>query len=230
MSSGAEFVLGTAVVAAAAVAVLGAIGSRALPTSRGGDTRRVPSSFASVRWSRRRLPSDIEVADWCDELARRVRSGSSLTSAVVEGGSDGTNLVAIVLAPAISQLARGRSLVDALTGVAGDPATASGLAVTVLRSCAELGGPVSAPLERVAATLRARDAVRQEQQAQSAQARLSARVLTFVPIGMLVLLATTDPNVRAAISGAAGTTAVALGSLLNLAGWWWMRQIIGRPR
>ena len=61
----------------------------------------------------------------------------------------------------------------------------AGLAFTVLRSCARFGGPAAAPLERAAATLRARDAVAAEQQAQSAQARLSARVLTLVPIALL---------------------------------------------
>ena len=84
----------------------------------------------------------------------------------------------------------------------------AGLAFTVLRSCARFGGPAAAPLERAAATLRARDAVAAEQLAQSAQARLSARVLTLVPVALLALLAITDPKVRAAVATPAGLAVV----------------------
>ncbi len=101
---------------------------------------------------------------------------------------------------------------------------------TVLRSCARFGGPAAAPLQRAAATLRARDAVAAEQQAQSAQARLSARVLTLVPIALLVLLAFTDPKVRSALTTPAGVAVVTFGGMLNVAGALWMRRIIGRPR
>jgi tight adherence protein B len=100
----------------------------------------------------------------------------------------------------------------------------------VLRSCSRFGGPAATPLERAAATLRARAAVAAEQQAQSAQAQLSARVLTFVPIALLTLLAVTDGKVRAAIGTPAGLAVVVLGGLLNLAGALWMRRIIGRPK
>ena len=81
-----------------------------------------------------------------------------------------------------------------------------------------------------AATLRAPAAVAAEQQAQSAQARLSARVLTFVPVALLVLLAATDHKVRSAITTPAGVAVVSLGGLLNATGALWMRHIIGRPR
>ena len=135
-----------------------------------------------------------------------------------------------LVAPVVQQVRRGESLVGALDAAGVDPASAVGLAFTVLRSCARFGGPAAAPLERAAATLRARDAVAAEQRAHSAQARLSARVLTLVPIALLILLAITDGNVRAAVATPAGATVVALGGVLNAAGALWMRRIIGRPR
>ena len=100
----------------------------------------------------------------------------------------------------------------------------------MLRSCARFGGPAATPLERAAATLRARDAIAAEQQAQCAQARLSARVLTLVPLALLVLLAITDHKVRSVITSPAGFAVVLLGGLLNATGALWMRRIIGRPR
>jgi tight adherence protein B len=86
------------------------------------------------------------------------------------------------------------------------------------------------PLERAAATLRVRAAVAAEQRAQSAQAQLSARVLTLVPIALLGLLVITDSKVRAALGTPAGLGVAVLGGLLNVAGALWMRRIIGRPK
>lgn len=197
---------------------------------------------AGVRWRRfalgrrppERGPSDVDVANWCDDMARALRSGSSITTALADSGVDHP-AVASLIGPVIVQLGRGRSLVEALHvgaggGGAAQGATAGGLALTVTRTCAELGGPAARPLERLAATLRARDALRQEQMAHSAQAQMSARVMTLVPVGMLALLASTDPQVRAAVGSPAGLAAVTVGAGLNLAGWWWMQHIIGRPR
>ena len=131
---------------------------------------------------------------------------------------------------------RGRPLADALADLATDggpsgarvPPTA--MAATVLRTCADLGGPAAGPLDRVAAMLRVRAAVADEQAAQSAQARLSARVLTVVPVALLGLLLVTDHRVRVAVATAAGGAAIAAGLGLNLVGWWWMRRIVAAPR
>jgi tight adherence protein B len=120
--------------------------------------------------------------------------------------------------------------VDALDSSPVDPAGPAGLAFTVLRSSARFGGPAAIPLERAAAALRVRAAVAAEQQAQSAQAQLSARVLTLVPIALLGLLVVTDAKVRAALGTPAGLGVVVLGGLLNIGGALWMRRIIGRPK
>lgn len=224
--------LGTALAAMAAVMVLGVRGALALrPTrSRTGGRLRTRRPLRTLRRpTTGRGPSDVDVADWCEDMARGLRSGRSLTTTFTDS-SDAHPRVAPVIDPVIAQVSRGRSLVDALRTAATDPATGGGLALAVLRTCAELGGPGAAPLERVAATLRARDAIAQEQRAHSAQAQMSARVMTLVPIGMLGLLATTDPRVRGAIGSPAGAGAVSFGALLNLVGWWWMQRIIGRPR
>lgn len=220
--------------AVAAVVILGVRGSVALHPARShavGVRPRTSRGLHLLRRSRSGGPSDVDVANWCEGMARGLRSGSSLTTAFNESGNDPDHArMAIVVGPVVAQVARGRSLVDAVRSGATDSTTAAGLALTVLRSCADIGGPAAGPLERVAATLRARDALRQEQQAHSAQAQMSARVMTLVPVGMLALLAVTDPRVRDSIGSTAGAVAVTLGVSLNLAGWWWMQRIIGQPR
>ncbi|MGH9272848.1 MAG: type II secretion system F family protein, partial [Ilumatobacteraceae bacterium] len=78
----------------------------------------------------------------------------------------------------------------------------------------------------VATTLQARATERAERRAASAQARLSARVLTFVPFAVLAFLASTNQSVRASLVSASGLACVVAGGGLNLAGWWWMRRLI----
>ena len=94
-------------------------------------------------------------------------------------------------------------------------------------AAAELGGPAAEPLERVADTLHARATEHEERRASSAQARLSARVLTIMPFGVLALLAVAEPSIRHVLVTPAGFTCLAAAAALNLLGWWWARRLIG---
>jgi tight adherence protein B len=81
------------------------------------------------------------------------------------------------------------------------------------------------PLERFAATMRQHVSDDLERAAQSAQAKMSARVLTAVPVVMLAVLVATDADVRNVLAEARGGGVVAAGLMLNAAGAWWMRRI-----
>ena len=100
---------------------------------------------------------------------------------------------------------------------------------SVLAGTADIGGSAAAPLDRVAGALRLRVVDSQERDAHSAQARLSAHVLTLVPLGVLVLLVATDAHVRSVVVQPFGAVLLAAGLTLNLSGWWWMRIIIRSP-
>lgn len=218
--------------ALAAFAAVLVAGVGVSPTVRSARTsgRSGTSETRRLRLTLRRgsvHPGANDVAAWCDHAARALRSGASLTAAI----ADATALqpaMSPVTGPILRRVGRGHSLLDALD--IGDAATAPGLALTVLRSCARFGGPAAAPLERAATTLRSRAAIAEEQLAQSAQAKLSARVLTLVPLALLAVLAATDPKVRSAITTPTGLTVVFVGAALNVTGAMWMRRIIGRPR
>ncbi len=186
----------------------------------------------TVRFRSRPLIRPGEVAGWCDDVARRLRSGTSLSQALVESVPADTDVRDATAAIRLA-IERGRPVVDAVSNV-GDPSRRGGrhlaTACSVIAVSATLGGASAAPLDRVAAALRLRAVDEQERASHSAQARLSAHVLTVIPIGMLCLLLTTDPDVRAAIVEPLGATCVATGLLLNATGWWWMRHTIGRRR
>ena len=185
--------------------------------------------FAPRLRRRQRSPvADDDVAEWCVQVARGVRAGSSLAHAVVQAGA-AAPAGAAAFQPLVHALARGRGLAEAVADAAGDddPASATGLVGSVLSACAELGGPAAVPLERVAATLHARSAERAERRVNSAQARLSATVLSTLPLGVLALLAVAEPAVRSALVAPVGVACVVVGGLFNLAGWCWMRHLVG---
>jgi tight adherence protein B len=187
---------------------------------------RLLARFSVVPRGTRRPPGDDDVAEWCEHVARGVRAGSSLGHALVQAGAIAPAGGA-GFEPVVRAIGRGLGLADALGDLHDhDPASSTGLVVPVLAACAELGGPAALPLERVAATLHARAAERAERRTNSAQARLSARVLTTVPLGTLALLAVAEPAVRASLTSELGVVCLVLGGLLNVAGWYWMRHLV----
>lgn len=174
-----------------------------------------------------------DIARWCDDIARGTRAGLSLGGAIVDatppaGVPDVGHLVL--------RLARGEPVERATAGVterldrgpADGTASSLALAFTVLQACARHGGPPSEPLSRAAAVLRGRANDDAERRVQSAQARLSALVMTVLPLAMLTLLLVTSGSIRAVVTGRSGLLIIASGIALNLIGWRWMRSIIER--
>ena len=113
---------------------------------------------AARRWpTTPSAPTDLEVAAWCQRVARSSRAGSSLTQAI--GEADAQTPADRRPFPELSHaVGRGRSLADALDEGHAEPSTPAGVAGPVLRACADVGGPPAPPLERVADVLAARAA------------------------------------------------------------------------
>ena len=184
------------------------------------------------RRTTRTILSPGAVAEWCDALARSLRAGTTLRSALIS--IEPTDPVLADRSQAVRQaLGRGATVSTAVIGLQAGTTSRPrrqsshlALAAAVLATSGSIGGPTAASLDRLAGALRLRVADRQERAAHSAQARLSAHVLTFVPLGLLALLAATDSDVRAVLSKPAGFALVSIGLALNLSGWWWMRYIV----
>jgi tight adherence protein B len=151
-----------------------------------------------------------------DTIAAEVRGGSSLRSAVAAGAaSAGLNGVALNPASTLS-------VVPMLTSP--DPAEA--VVLQTVSVAAVLGGAAATTLESGAALLRERAAVRAEVVAHAAQARLSARVLTAVPLVFAAWSVAASRSFRAAVCSPPGAICATAGMLCNLTGWWWMGRIV----
>ena len=189
----------------------------------GGGLRSRPRtpSARPTRQPRRSRSRSPDYASLLDGIARRVRSGSSMTSAVIDEIDDSSPLHVV-----LDRLDTGDSLAQALGSVEADDGDLA-LTVQALSATAHLGGPIAATLDAAAAVLRERAAALAERRAHGSQARLSARVLTIVPLGFAVWSAAVSKHTRDVyISTTAGGVCAICGLALNLAGWRWMRRII----
>jgi len=221
----------TPILIATATAAAAVIVAAAPVRRRVADARRLVTPRRPVHPVHRRgrgraqAPTSSEVAAWCDDLARLVRGGSSISSALAT--SPDHPALATLATTVAGDTARGHALAGALRRAhQRAPSADTSLVVGVLAACAELGGPAAAPLERAAVTLRTRAAIAAEHDVHSAQARLSARVLTVMPVGLLVLGVLADRGVRTALMSPLGIVVVIVGLLCNCLGWWWMRHVL----
>lgn len=214
----------------AALAVAAALGRVTTPLRwpmRPLGATREPRGLRRRR--RAAIAEELVLAEWCEQAARSLRAGASLPRAIAEAAA-ATPSAAPALAPVRHDLGRGRSLSAALGALDTDPSSALGLVLSVLRACAELGGPAAPPLERAALVLHGRAAEAAERRTASAQARLSARVLTLLPAGTLAALVVAEDATRTALGTPVGLACVAAGGACNVTGWWWMRRIIARAQ
>ena len=191
------------------------------------------------RPSRAIAPSAL--AAWADDLARALRHGSTLHAALTN--TSPTDAAIEQRSASLRHwLGRGATVAEACdewsdelsgdaqarssgSGRSGDRLELLATMSAVLAAAASLGGSAAAPLDRLAVTMRQRASDDLERAAQSAQAQMSAKVLTSVPLAVLALLLATDADVRSVIASAAGGSAVAFGLALNTLGAFWMQRI-----
>lgn len=219
---------------AGAVALLLGVPLRAALTPRPrtlwGSELPAGSTTKAARWrGRRTRTSDATVVpcviDLLDALAAEVRSGGALRRALE---------AAAVVGRARQRTADAvrcdiaRAVLDAVDAPAGQtslhPATA--VAAQAITSALQLGGAQALALDSAATLLRERHAVAQERAAHSAQARLSARVMTVVPVAFTGWVLLTNAEARAATATPFGSGALTAGVMLNVTGWLWMRRIV----
>lgn len=189
--------------------------------------RTAPARARSARrWPfRRRVVDATEAGVWCDGIARCLRGGATLASAII--AAPRSPAIEAAAGTAILQLQRGATTIDTLDRIHRE-ATSSHLVLvaTVLRTLAVHGGPAAEPVDRAASVLRQRAAAEADRITHSAQARMSARVMTLLPLMMLAIVSVTSTSVRSALATSLGVFTVILGLSFNLVGWWWMNRII----
>ena len=176
--------------------------------------------------------SAIELAHDLEHVARLVRSGQALGAAL--GDVAGERRHVSLLGSIAARRSTGGSLLEAITGagraLSGASAAAQAdrrLVIAVLTAVVDAGGPGTAALDRAADTIRERDAIRNERIAHAAQARLSAQILSFLPLVFTGWTTMTDDRVaRFLLATPLGAACLATGVALDLVGWRWMHRLV----
>jgi tight adherence protein B len=175
--------------------------------------------------SPRRPHVEHALVDLVEHTARDVRAGKALRTALLESLDEQPHIV-----PGLHDaLLRGVPLRAALGEISPSPGDMA-FVVHGLLLAAETGGAIADTLERVAAVVRERQAWRAERHAQAAQARLSARMLTVLPLVVAGWALVSGPRARQAYVESPATGVLAgMGVALNLIGWMWMRRLVRGP-
>lgn len=186
-------------------------------------SRRETSGAADV-------PEALACADFLDVVERHVRLGRSLRAGILDAhaslpaGSLRESLEHTVLysrtgAPLEELLAHDRT-----------PYESQDIAFLLQSLVAAAAGGIGTAhaLERASWVLRERHVVREERRVHAAQAVLSARVMSWMPIGFGVVMILTSPSVREVVLfSPLGLVCGAIGVALNLLGRRWMGRITG---
>jgi len=171
--------------------------------------------------------TSLAVTDFLDAIARDVRSGFSLASSFVQC-SDQQLDDNHWSQPVAQQCLRGVVLADALVECALPTWTPEIRFASRTLAVASAGGAGVAPaLEHSASVLREQQGLMLDRDVQAAQAHLSTKVLTWLPIAVFAWIAITDPIARSFLLGTpVGLCCVATGITLNVSGRKWMSRVV----
>ena len=182
------------------------------PTSGGGAT----------------APADA-VADWCAALIRHHRAGRGTSGAIADTNATHDDIRA-VRRVAIDATQRQRSLNEALDEVAPNVSRDLQVVIAAISAATASGSAVSPALIRAEQVLRRRADQRREISVAAASARMSAVVLTVLPLVVLGVAGIASATVRAYATSTAGRLTIGIGMALAGTGWWWICRLTDTRR
>lgn len=169
-----------------------------------------------------------QLPDTLTLLSTSLRAGYSLLQAVEAVAQEAPDPTAREFGRAIAEARLGRPVVDAMRGIAIRTQSQDfSWAVMAIEIQREVGGNLSEVLQTVADTMRARNQLKGEIRALTAEGRISAIVLGALPFAMALFLWTTNPDyLRPLFENTFGVVSVIVGLVLMVAGIFWLRKIV----
>ncbi len=215
------------VLAGAGVALLGATVSPTLalvaPAALGGGAVLA----LHLAQGRRSARTEAELPELLEAVARSLRSGAAVPTALAEATTSGT-AAAAELRSVLDDADRGIGLATALDRWTGRrPTPGVRLVVGALSVALTSGAGAARGVDGVAATLRERAEVDREGRSLATQGRASAVVVTLAPLAFAALGALGDERTLTFLLGSApGLACLVAGLGLDAVGAWWMTRIV----
>jgi len=175
-----------------------------------------------VKKFERQLPDTLTL------LSTSLRAGYSLLQAVEAVAAEAPNPTSREFGRAIAEARLGVPVVDAMTGITNRTQSKDfEWAVMAIEIQREVGGNLAEVLQTVADTMLARNRLKGEIKALTAEGRISAIVLGSLPFAMTLFLWTSNRDYLLPLfENTVGLIAVGVGLTLIAAGIYWLRKII----
>lgn len=216
--------LGTVLVAMAAFALKGLIVGLLITAFAG----LVPVGVTNFLAAQRKRKFTAQLPDMLQLMSGSLRAGFSLLQGVEAVSQQCDEPMGKELRRIMTEARLGRTLEDALS----DCATRMGsvdfqwavMAISIQR---EVGGNLAELLATVGETMVARERMRREVNALTAEGRMSAYVLVFMPIGLGVVMFALNPTyMNVLLDDPLGQTMLGGATVLGAFGYWWMRKTV----
>ena len=181
-----------------------------------------------IRTTKRRATIDRQLPDMLQQLTSSLRAGYGIMQALDAVARELDGPMSDELRRVIHEVQLGRALTESLEAMSGRVGGQDfGWVVQAIEINHEVGGDLVEVLDAVATTIRARAHLRRQIRTLSAQGRLSARILLAMPFAMAVLISLLNPGyLRPLAEEGAGPVLLAIGGVLMVIGWLWLRRIV----
>jgi len=232
--SALPFTLGTVVLACVFLGLVSLIvvtriaGSALLGLGAAAAIGTLPVVYVRRRANRRLARFEEQFPDAIDFMARALRAGHALISALQMTGDEISDPVGSEFRVLFEQQNFGMSLTDALRAFGERmPLLDARFFVTAVLTQRETGGNLSEVLDNLAAVIRERFKVKRQVQVISAHGRITGWVLGLLPLAVGAVLFVLSPqHMRLLIDDPLGVKLLVGGVVLQVVGWFAIHRIV----
>jgi tight adherence protein B len=188
----------------------------------------VPRIYRMQRRDKRLAAIEEQFPDALDFLARSVRAGNAFSIALELLAEEASEPLKFEMVKVVREMALGSGLEEALHGlISRIPLLEIRMFVAAVLLQRETGGNLSEVLSKLALSVRERLRLRGQVKAASGQGRLTAMVLTFMPLATLVMLKLVSPVYLDNLLGdPLGRNLLGLAAVSQIIGYLVMRKMI----
>jgi tight adherence protein B len=186
------------------------------------------AAFINFAGAREKKRFEKQLPDTLTLLSTSLRAGYSLLQAIEAVASEAPDPTAREFSRAVAETRLGRSVPDALQSIV-DRTQSEDFewAVMAIEIQREVGGNLAEVLQTVADTMLARNRLKGEIKALTAEGRLSAIVIGALPLFMGGFLWFTNRGyLQPLLDETVGLIAIGVGILLMLGGFLWLKKIV----
>jgi tight adherence protein B len=178
--------------------------------------------------ARQRKKFEAQLPDTLNLLATSLRAGYSLLQAVEAVGEEAPDPTRREFGRAMAEIRLGRQMDDALSDIAERMDSRDfEWAVLAIEIQREVGGNLAEVLQTTAETMVQRNRLRREMKALTAEGRISAIVLSLLPVGVFAFIWISNPSyMEPLVSTTVGRVVLGAGVLFIGIGILWMQKIV----